>query len=77
VAMEEEERGRHGVATRGGELGPVLQFVSWLLYGAGSSCMRKKGRRKEREKEEKEEKKERGKCGFFSNMNFFVEKYKI
>jgi hypothetical protein len=69
--MEEEERGRHGVATRGGELGPVLQFVSWLLYGAGSSCMRKKGRRKEREKEEKEEKKERGKMWIFFKYEIF------
>jgi hypothetical protein len=42
-------RGRHGGASRGGELCPVLLFVSWMLYrvvGEG-------GKKKEKEERSK------------------------
>jgi hypothetical protein len=74
VAMEVEEGGHHGGAARGGELGPVLLFMSWLLY----RIVEEEGYKKEKEEKRKGRKikREEKNVEIFSNLEIFSEKYK-
>jgi hypothetical protein len=83
VALEEDEGGLHGGATRGGELRPVLLFMRWMLY----RVVEEGGKKKEKDKRRKGRKRKKGKkkCGKFSmrklkdnlcdwSKNYFLEK---
>jgi hypothetical protein len=57
VALEEDEGGLHGGATRGGELRPVLLFMRWMLY----RVVEEAGKKKEKDKRRKGRKRKKGK----------------